>query len=135
MLRKLAVSYWAVGLFAIAMAVLHVWWLLQTDHAGEVLSGLGAMLQAIGLLVAAGPFIRTGLRGMAEQQVQAPQPPYLDDNEYSITRAAQTAYKAKIKAALPDVWAERVVAVVVIALGTLLNGYGTPIARLLGMRI
>ena len=38
----------------------------------------------------------------------------------------QAEHSARVRAIVPDVVAERIVAVAVVFLGTMLNGYGTP---------
>lgn len=88
----------------------------------------------LGLLVAARPYIRTGLHDIARQQVPAPQFPGYFNRDGMIERI-KADHERRIRAAMPDVIAERVVAVVAIIAGTLLNGYGSPLARVFGWPI
>lgn len=124
----------SIGLGALVI-VLHAWWLSRSDHAGEVLSACGAAIVVVGLFVAAVPFLRAGVEAAAREKVQAPQGAYYDSAVGAFAQAAQAAYLAKVEAAIPGIWTERVVAVAIVIVGTLLNGYGTPIARVLGMKI
>ncbi len=131
--KRVATSYWTAAALGLFIAAVHGWWLVKSDHAGEVISGFGAALVVLGLFVAARPFVELGVRGMAAQQVQAPQFTPLFDSEGTIIREAKAAYQKNIDAAVPAVIVERVLAVLVVVTGTLLNGYGAPLARLLGL--
>ena len=134
-MKKLASSYVTLAGVSFCAATLHVWWLIQSSHAGEVISGFGATIIALGLWVAARPFIRTGIMDAARQQVQAPQfQAYLDSDGKMISEA-QAAYNARVASVIPDIVTERVLAVLVIVLGTVLNGYGAPLARLLQLPV
>ena len=134
-LRTVALSYRTVALMRAVVLVLHVrWYTVDKAAGGEAVSGFGAALVVLGILVAARPFLRAGVRGMAEQTVQQTQYQGYVDDVGTMEAASRAADQARIEAAIPDVWAERVIAVVVIVIGTLLNGYGPPVARLLGLR-
>jgi hypothetical protein len=126
--RAAAASYWTIGAAWAVMSALHWRWLWRSTHAGDVLSAYGAGLVVLGLLVAARPFIRAGVRRMAEQQAIPPQSPIWPEGAWA-------KYEAKVLAAVPDVWAERVVAVGVVVIGTFLNGWGTPLARRWGLPV
>ena len=131
--RAAAASYWtAVAAWAV-MSALHWRWLWRSAHAGDVLSAYGAGLVVLGLLVAARPFIRAGVRPTAIQSVAAQAPQTFG---YGGPRPeAYAAHDARVGAAMPDVWAERVVAVGVVVVGTLLNGWGTSLARRWGLPV
>ena len=113
---------------------LHAWWLIRSCHTGEVISAFGSALIALGLLIAAQPFVQAGFEGIAMQQVQAPHfPGYRHSG--GMMEEMREAHTDRVKAAIPGIWAERIIGVTVILLGTLLNGYGAPIARLAGWRV
>ena len=134
-LRMVALSYRTVALLGSLAIVLHVrWYTVDKAPGDEVVSGFGAALVVLGIFVAARPFLRAGVRGMAEQTGQQTQYQGYIDDIGTMEAASRAADQARIEAAIPDVWAERVVAVVVIVTGTLLNGYGPLVARLLGLR-
>ena len=132
-MKRLAVSYWSVTLVGAVLFGLHAWWWsARPAQRGEIVSGFGATLIVVGLWVAARPYIRAGVQGIAEAQIQAPQfLPDLDE-EGRIIAQTQAAYRQKVEAAKPDVRAERVIAVVVIVIGTGFNGYGAPLVRVFG---
>ena len=48
---------------------------------------------------------------------------------------AYEAHTARIVSAMPDVLTERVMAVGIVVVGTLLNGWGTPLARRWGLTV
>ena len=131
--RDAAASYWTAGFAYIVMSALHWRWLWRSTHASDVLSAYGAGLVVLGLLVAARPFIRAGVRRMAEQDVQAPQFGGWATAEY--VAEGWAAYRIRVDAVIPDVWAERVAAIGVLVVGTLLNGWGTPLARRWGLPV
>ena len=54
-------SYWTAGIAWAAMTALHGRWLWRSAHAGDVLSAYGAGVVALGVLIAARPFLRAGL--------------------------------------------------------------------------
>jgi len=130
--RRISLSYWPVTAAAVIAIALHVIWFMNSPPAqrGEVITGSGAALIVLGLWVAARPFVRSGIEaatGQAMPPVRGVFPVAAkESHEYHARREAQ---RPQIRR---DVVAERVIAVVIIALGTLLNGYGTPIVRLFG---
>ena len=132
-MRSALISYRAIISTGVIMAVIHVWWLSRSEHAGEVISAFGAVTVALGVWVASRPYVRIGLEGMIQAALPKDDAGYLvGPNHLQELTDLQTAARPKI---VQDIWAERIIAVVVIIVGTLLNGYGTPIARLMGMRV
>jgi hypothetical protein len=130
--RRITLSYWSVAAVAVVVGTLHVLWFVHSVPAqrGEVVTGFGAALIVLGLWVAARPYIRSGIE-VATGQAMSPllgtfAMPAGQSREYHAQREAQ---RPQIRR---DVIAERIIAVVVIAVGTLLNGYGTPLVRLFG---
>ncbi len=117
-----------------ALAVfLHVrWYTVDKSPGPEVLSGFGAALVGLGALVALRPYFRAGFAGL----VQAGLPVY--GAGFWSSEDTLQAHRERVAAERPrvvlDVLAERVIAVVVVILGTLLNGYGPLVARMLHLR-
>ncbi len=133
MLRTIAASYWtALALGALAV-FLHVRWYTVDKAAGaEVVSGFGAALVAFGVFVGSRPYIRAGIAGMIKAGLPDGGAGVFGGPTYD---ASLKAVHDKVRPEVTrDVWAERVIAVAVVIVGTLLNGYGTLIARLLGLR-
>lgn len=132
--RRIALSYWTVILIGALILAVHArFWFSHPSARAENLSGLGAALIVLGLVVAARPFIRSGTHGLAMAQTQAPQFMGYADAEGILIAQARAAYDTRVERAKPDIVAERIIAVVVIAAGTLLNGYATPLVRMLNL--
>ena len=131
--RAAVTSYWTASLAWAAMSALHWSWLWRSAHAGDVLSAYGAGLVVLGVLVGSRPYLRTGFAQLVESGL-----PQYDGMTFSTDERWQ-AHKALVASERPkvrrDVWAERVVAVVVVVVGTLLNGWGTPLARRWGFPV
>ena len=125
--RDVLVSYWTAGLAFVAMTALHGRWLARSVQAGEVLSGYGAGLVMLGIFVASRPYIRAGLEADIAAR-QRRNPAVIPANRERIRR-----HRERVAEEAPgirrDAWAERVIAVAVVLIGTFLNGYGTPLAR------
>ena len=115
------------------ITALHERWLWRSAHAGEVVPGYGAALVMLGVFVGARPYLRAGVQRM----VIAGLPAFGGSFYGSYGMVAE--HNERVRAALPgvtlDVWAERVIAVAIVLLGTFLNGYGTPLARRWGLPI
>ncbi len=125
--RAAAASYWTAGAAWAVMSALHWRWLWRSAHAGDVLSAYGAGLVVLGVWVAARPYLRNGLEPWIAAVLPQDQATYAVGNSYSSDLAeAQSRARPGVTR---DVWAERVVAVGVVVVGTLLNGWGTPLAR------
>ena len=128
-------SYWTAGIAWAVMTALHGRWLWRSAHAGEVLSAYGAGLVVLGIGVAARPLIRQGL----SSAVQAAMPTYQGYTGFPGRKIPSMSEQLQIEALRPmvrrEVIAERVVAVSVIVAGTLLNGWGAPLARRWGLLI
>lgn len=130
MLRRLATSNWTAITLGLTILALHVAWAvwLEPTRRGEIVTGFGASMIVFGLLVAARPFLTTGLEAAVDREASAGPAAVLsggrtDDPDLLRRRAEARDY----------IFSERVVAVLVIAGGTLLNGYGSPLVRLFGL--
>lgn len=127
-MRRVALSYWTVCLIGLALFGVHAWfWSSYPAHRAEVISGFGAALIVLGLWVAARPFIRSGLAVMVGQAMPPLQGAFLDGDLRGHQR--REAMRPQVRR---DVIAERIIAVLVIAVGTLLNGYAAPLVRVSG---
>ena len=126
--HKIASSYRSVGIVTVVLTLAHAGFLARYGHAGEVVSGYGASLVVLGVWVAGFPLIRRGL-----QQVGPLGPSYIDgvlpEFRSFAKRIMDEQERHKIRRDQID---ERVVGVAIALVGTLLNGYGTPLARLIG---
>ena len=124
--KRVALSYWTAVAIGLALLTLHAWWFAgcRAMPRAEVVSGFGAAMTVLGVFVAARPFIRMGVAGMASSLVYTPGPGFLIDDEGVVLGQMQAAHQARARQLEPDVRAERIVAVLVAAAGTLLNGYG-----------
>lgn len=131
--RAAAASYWTAGAAWAVMSGLHWRWLWHSAHAGDVLSAYGAGLVVLGVLVGSRPYLRAGF----SQLVAAGLPQY-DGAPFS-TGDRWQEHKALVEDERPrvrrDVLAERVIAVGIVVIGTLLNGWGTPLARRWGLPV
>lgn len=124
--RKAVLSYWTVAIVGLSILAGHVRWYIRGGPAAEVFSGFGAALVVLGIWIAARPYLRVGLQKL----VSAAVPPMViggmgyGDEDKAIQQRQDAAANAK-----RDIVAERVIAVAVIVIGTVLNGYGPVIAR------
>ncbi|MCJ2074784.1 hypothetical protein MKK68_03845 [Methylobacterium sp. E-016] len=149
MMRRLALSYWTPIGAGLVLLSLHLAWAIRWEPSkrGEVVTGFGACLIVLGLLIAARPYIRSGMRHFVDAEVGPPpadrlrdylaaqtQIPKIVSGElmYLVDGARYASKRAEVRR---DVLAERAVAVVVIAAGTLLNGYGPLLVRLAGWEV
>jgi hypothetical protein len=128
--KRVVLNYWTPIVLGVALLVPHAWWfaLCSADTRSEPVAGFGALMIVLGLLVAARPFVLTGIRGTARQSVPVP---YLGTFAMPEGHARRTkeAHERRISKAVPGVIAERVVAVIVVAVGTLVNGYSALLPR------
>lgn len=131
--RTIASSYWtALALGALAI-FLHVrWYVVDKAAGGEVVSGFGAVLVVLGVFVGSRPYIRAGVAGLIEAGLPALGAGFLIGPD--TYREHQELVEKVRPQVTRDVWAERVVAVAIVILGTLLNGYGPLLARVLNLR-
>ncbi|MEE7441104.1 hypothetical protein [Methylobacterium oryzae] len=133
MLRRLSLSYWTPVVAGLVLLGLHLTWAIRWEPAkrGEAVTGFGACLIVLGLLVAARPYIRAGRQGMYD--AARPRHP----GAFAMAQGSSARFRARVEASEPerrrDVDAERIYAVAVIVAGTLLNGYGSPLVRLFGL--
>ena len=130
LLRSLALSDRTIVITGAMLAGAHVAWgvWLEPTKRGEILTGFGACLIVLGLLVAARPYLATGLDALVDKEASAAPAPVLSGG-----RTDAPNLLAKRAEARDNILAERVTAVLVIGTGTLLNGYGPPLIRLLGL--
>jgi len=136
MLRRLAASYWVQAASAVGAVLLHaVWWSADPKHHGEIVSGFGAALIVLGVWIAAGPYIRDGFAVLVEKAMPRRHGrTFLLPSRTPEQRAAdEAAREVQRRRVALDVAAERFVAAVVVAVGTILNGYGSPLVRLFGL--
>ena len=133
MLRRIVTSYWtAVTLGALAV-LLHVsWYTVDKAPGGEVLSGFGAALMVLGIFVGSRPYIRAGLAKLVSDGLPAYGAGFFSSD--ALLKEHRDRVAAERPKVLRDVLAERVLAVGVVIIGTLLNGYGSVIARLFHLR-
>jgi hypothetical protein len=131
-MKRIAQSYLTIVIVGVAWLVLHGWWWITCPgQRGENASGFGAFLTVLGVWIALLPYIRLGIQGMAEERVKTGSLGAWHDTQ-TITDN-KTIHEEKVKAAMPSVYEERIVAIFMIVIGSLLNGYGTPLVRWLGL--
>ena len=118
-LRRVAASIWTAALIGLGLVLLHGWWFVESRHKADVISGFGVSIAVLGIFIAAQPLIRAGIVTTARWQFG------LVEEIVSIEEAD----------AAKRVFKERVYGVVLVAVGTLLNGYAPAIARLLGLSV
>ncbi len=133
MVRRVLLSDWTV-LWLLALGVfLHArWYGVGKAIGGEVVSGSGAWLVALGVLVASRPYIRAGWDRLINAGLPAYGAGFMTDDD--TLRKHHELLKVERPKVVRDVLNERVIAVVVIVVGTMLNGYGPLIARALHLR-
>ncbi|MGI4763568.1 MAG: hypothetical protein ACRYGP_00615 [Janthinobacterium lividum] len=127
LLRTAAASHTTAIAAFVVMTALHLRWLHRSAHAGDVLSAYGAGVVILGVMVGSRPYLRAGVARLIER----------DMPEEGAGVFGGPVYDAEVarlrREALPgvtlDVWAERVITVAVVVVGTLLKGWGTPLAR------
>lgn len=127
MVRTIFASEWLVATLCIILLLLHIWWFVVSAHQGDVLSGLGGCLAALGIFVATQPYIRKGLLETAREQAGLHHPG--ERHEEGSARQGEAEEEG-----VRHVVKERVVGVALIAVGSMLNGYGPAIAHLLLLR-
>jgi hypothetical protein len=112
---------WAVygGLFAILVGG-HVLWFLAA-HDAAIGPRLGAAITGLGIVVAARPYFRTGLRATVDRQL----PGRLSAHSSSELLKQQAAeHNIARPGIVHDIVAEKIVGVGLILFGALFNGYG-----------
>jgi hypothetical protein len=116
-------SEWTAAAIGLVGLTLHLWWFVDSYHQGDVLTGLGGFLAALGIYIAAQPYIRKGVVETAREQVG------LDNGANSQIKEEEAEQEG-----VRHVLKERVVGVILIACGSMLNGYGMELARLFSLR-
>ena len=114
----------ALGILVLAA---HLEWFLVSSQQSQVLSGLGGSVTVLGILVAAQPYIRKGVRQAGREQAgleEARGDRQHPDAEGKDAEAAGVRHVLK----------ERVIGVALIGIGSILNAYGPAIASALKLR-
>lgn len=130
--RPFVLPYWILLLAGAGLLGMHVAWAIwgEPDKRGEVVTGFGALLIVLGLIVAARPYLRLGLGPFIQNALTPDVAAYATDESYD--EQLRATHAAELPEATRDAWAERVIAVAIIAFGTLLNGYGPALVRFCG---
>jgi hypothetical protein len=115
--------WWTWIVYGATLAIMvggHIVWFGAT-HDPAIGMRLGTTLIALGIVVTARPFFRTGLREMVNRQL-----PGRLSRHSSVEHIEQqeAAHKVARPGIMHDVVAERIVGVSLIFFGTLFNGYG-----------
>lgn len=134
-MRRLALSYHPPIYLGLVLAALHLAWGIwgEPHHRGEVVSGYGSCLIVLGLLVAARPYVLGGREAATSRAMKPSLHHATMSHEHSApSHQEREAERAQVRS---SVIAERETSVVMIAIGTLLNGYGPPLIRVLGLGI
>ena len=118
-------SEWTAAGIGIVSFVVHVLWFQEADHQAEVLSGFGGALTVLGILVAAQPYIRKGVRQAGREQAGLTEP--MGDQKRPEDEPAEIE-------GIRHVIKERIVGVLLVAIGSLLNGYGPALGSALRLR-
>ena len=117
------VHWWTWASYATVLLILavgHVAWYSVT-HDPTIGMRFGTTLIALGIVVAARPFFRTGLREMVDRQSRAS---HWRRAPVEQIEQQEAAHKVARPGIVHDVVAERIIGVAFIFFGTLLNGYG-----------
>ena len=125
---------WAVYItILIAAGAAHYVWFTET-HDSAVGARFGAVLTALGIVVTAQPFFRTGFtdavnRQMPEGLVEAVSgslagQPLAGHSPAHLLKQQIEAHKVALPGVMHDVMAERVIGVATIFIGALMHGYG-----------
>jgi hypothetical protein len=128
MTRHLSLLIAYVGAITLSIIV-HVIWLRGT-HNPVIGQRFGASLIVTGILITAHPVLRSGFRKAVDRQLSSTsipqrQPPNAAKKQAALLQDARPEV-------VNDVIFERVVGVGVIITGTLLNGYGDLLLKLMG---
>ena len=131
--RTVVASYWTALVLGVVAVFLHVrWYTVDKAPGSEVVSGFGASLVVLGVFVGSRPYIRSGIIGMIQSALPKNRTPHYGSPETG------NEHRKRVEKERPkvtrDIWAERVVAVAIVILGTLLNGYGSLISQTLDLR-
>ena len=125
---------WAVYIaILVAAGAAHYVWFTETQHFA-VGSRFGAVLTALGIVVTAQPFFRTGFtdavnRQMPEGLVEAVSgslagQPLAGHSPAHLLKQQIEAHKVALPGVMHDVIAERVIGVAMIFIGTIMHAYG-----------
>lgn len=112
---------WTAAVLGIVVVAAHVFWFFGSEHQGEVVSGLGGSVTVVGILVAAQPYIRKGVRQAAREQAGLEDP-------RAVRRQRDREHEAAEAEGVRHVLKERVVGVALVGGGSILNAYGPALA-------
>lgn len=126
-MRRFIASEWTAAGLTVFVVGLHVWWFEKSAKQAEVLSALGGALTVLGVFVAAQPYIRKGLIETAREQIGLHPPGETQRQMHDEESDAEFE-------GVRHVVQERVAGVLLISLGSLLNGYGPAIGSWLSLR-
>ena len=119
-------SYWTAGIAWGVMTALHARWLWQWKHTGEVVSGYGAGLIALGLAHLLAAYLQPHALDRATAGA-------MPQDWRSFHRAHDPTASDRRQALWIEIRkgiiTERIVVAILVLIGTFLNGYGTPLAR------
>lgn len=125
--RTILASEWLAAALGVSLLLLHLFWLSRSEHQSDVSSGLGGALAALGIYIATQPYIRKGLTETAREQAGLDQP----GERHKQANARQDEAEGE---GVRHLVKERVVGVLFIAVGSVLNGYGPAIGHWLALR-
>jgi hypothetical protein len=129
LIRAILGLRWAI-LLAIVILGGHLWWAIAQCDGSYLQSG-GAALIILGIIVASHPYWRQGFHDLVERQNPVRiTGAFFGSNNDDAQRFERR--KAADPQATKEVFEERYFAVVIIVLGTAINGYGALILRSLG---
>ena len=126
-MRRIIASEWTAACLTIFVIAFHAWWFGHSAKQAEVLSGLGGALTILGVFVAAQPYIRKGLIETGREQIGLHPP---GETQRQMHDEEEDAEAEGVRHVLQ----ERVAGVILISLGSLLNGYGPAIASWFSLR-
>ena len=123
--------WWTWVGYGVILAIIvggHIVWFGAT-HDPTIGMRFGTALIALGIVVTARPFFRTGLREMVDRQSRAS---HWRRAPVEHIEQQEAAHKVARPGIVHDVVAERIIGVAFIFFGTLLNGYGDLPLRWMG---
>ena len=127
MFRQTMASEWTAAALGVFILAAHLKWFFVSSHQSEVLSGLGGSVTVLGIMVAAQPYIRKGVRQAGREQAGL-------EEARGDRQHPDAGHEDAEAAGVRHVLKERVVGVALIGVGSLLNAYGPAIASALRFR-
>jgi len=124
--RRLLISPAVVWGVWVAVLIAHLWWLCVSMDP-VIVQRFGAFTIIIGILMAARPYLRNGPEKVTQAAI--PRPPGL----FPVKSEDIALYRERVAKEAPevqkDVLAERRNGVLMVGMGTLINGYGDVVAK------